>query len=147
MTSAFLYGLYLQFFNKNISKQTATRVINFPHTDCQPERTPCSVRLGDRQLRFFLPEKAFYLKAFPVQVWLAGFSGSGVEAVRIRFEMPDMDMGLNQLRLSVKNGSWQGRAILPVCSSGSNDWLATLDVITGAGVYRARFNFVVAGKE
>ncbi|HEB55540.1 MAG TPA: hypothetical protein ENI98_04390 [Gammaproteobacteria bacterium] len=108
---------------------------------------PCSVTLDHRQLRFSLPDKAFYLQPFPVVVFLTGFSGNKPASVRIHFDMTEMNMGLNQVQLSEKNGRWQGQARLPVCSSGSNDWQATVEVKTGAEVYRARFNFTVTDKE
>lgn len=147
VASAFLYGLYLQLFNKETGEQTTTRLISFPHTDCKPERKPCSVSLGDRQLRFYLPKKAFYLRPFPVLVLLTGFAQDEIKSVSSRFEMSEMNMGFNQVRLSEKNRRWQGQAILPVCSSGSHDWLAVIEVNTGTSVYRARFNFSVENKE
>ncbi|VAX11985.1 hypothetical protein MNBD_GAMMA24-2510 [hydrothermal vent metagenome] len=146
VTSVFLYGLYLQFFNKETGEQTTATLISFPHTDCKPERKPCSVSLGDRQLRFNLPKKAFYLRPFPVLVLLTGFTPDEIKSVSSRFEMTDMNMGFNQVQLSEKNRRWQGQAILPVCSSGSHDWLAVIEVKTGTTVYRARFNFSVENK-
>ncbi len=146
VATVFLYGLYLQFANKNITEQTATRVVNFPHTDCQTEIIPCSVSLADRQIRFSLPEKAFYLHIFPVQVLLAGFAGNEVESVTVRFEMKAMDMGLNRVKLSAHDGLWHGRTMLPVCTSGRSDWQAVVDVKVKEKIYRAIFSFVVAEK-
>ncbi len=147
VAGVFLYGLYLQLFNKKISEQAVATLISFPYSDCKPQRTPCNVKLADRQLRFYLPEKAFYLRPFPVLVLLTGFPPDEIKSVTIRFEMAEMNMGFNRVQLAEKNGHWQGQATLPVCSSGSNDWLAVVKVKTGAGVYRARFNFSVANKE
>ncbi len=146
VTAVFLYGLYLQFANKNITEQTVTSVINFPYSDCQPELRPCSVSLAGRQLRFSLPKQAFYLQVFPVEVSLAGFAGNELEAVSIRFEMPGMNMAGNQVQLSVNKGLWHGKAMLPVCTSGRSDWQAMVDVKAKGKTYRAIFSFVVAGK-
>lgn len=146
VTTVFLYGLYLQLFNKNITEQAATRLINFPYSDCQPELAPCSVSLAGRQVRFSLPEKAFYLKIFPVQVLLTGFARNEIESVSVRFEMSAMDMGLNRIKLSTKDSLWRGRAMLPVCTSGGSDWQAVVDVKGKEKIYRAIFNFVVAEK-
>ncbi len=146
VAAVFLYGLYLQFANKNITEQTATGVINFPYPDCRPELAPCSVALGDRQIRFFLPKKAFYLQVFPVEISLAGFVGSQPDAVSVRFEMPGMNMADNQVQLSVNDGRWRGRAMLPVCISGRSDWQAVVDVKVKEKTYRAIFSFVVAEK-
>jgi len=146
VTAAFLYGLYLQFANKNITEQTATGVINFPSSDCQPELVPCSVSLAGRQIRFSLPEKVFYLQIFPVQVLLTGFAANEVESVTVRFEMKAMDMGFNRVKLLANDGLWHGRTMLPVCTSGRSDWQALVDVKVKEKTYRAIFSFVVAEK-
>jgi len=146
VTAVFLYGLYLQFANKNISGQTASGIISFPYSDCQPELAPCSVRLAGRQLRFSLPKKAFYLQIFPVEVLLTGFTRNEIEAVSVRFEMPGMNMARNQVQLSVNDGLWRGRVMLPVCISGRSDWQAIVDVKAEGKTYRAIFSFVVAEK-
>ncbi len=146
VAAVFLYGLYLQFFNKNITEQAATGLINFPSSDCRSEPAPCSVSLSGRQVRFSLPEKAFYLQTFPVQVLLAGFAGNEVESVTVRFEMNGMDMGFNQVKLLANDGLWHGRTMLPVCTSGRSDWQAVVDVKVKEKIYRAIFSFVVAEK-
>ncbi len=146
VTTVFLYGLYLQFANKNITKQAATGIINFPYSDCQPEFAPCSSSLADRQIRFFLPKKAFYLQAFPVEISLAGFAGNQPDSVTVRFEMPGMNMAGNQVQLFINDGGWRGKAMLPVCTSGRSDWQAVVDVKVKEKIYRAIFSFVVAEK-
>jgi len=146
VTAVFLYGLYLQFANKNTGEQAATGIINFPYSDCQPELAPCSVSLGDRRIGFFLPKKTVYLQVFPVEISLAGFAGSQPDSVSVRFEMPGMNMAGNQVQLSVNNGHWRGRAMLPVCTSGRSDWQAVVDVKVKEKTYRAVFDFVVSEK-
>lgn len=49
--------------------------------------------------------------------------------VSANFAMADMDMGNNDYRLLRKNAQvWQAQVILPVCMSGSRNWLLTLNI-------------------
>ncbi len=147
VTAVFLFTLYLQFVDTKVAEQTALAPISFPATDCHPEMTPCTIKLEDRQVRFFLPQKAFYLQAFPVQVLLTGFDRDELESVSVRFEMRGMNMGFNQIQLSTGKENWYGEAMLPICVSGRSDWKAIVDVKAEEETYRAIFSFVVAEKK
>lgn len=144
-----LYGLYLQFANKNktdikISGQTAPPVTAFPDTDCRADRVACTVNLSDRQLRFLLPKTVLYLQPFPVEVFLTGFDKKKVASVSVQFEMQEMDMGFNKIQLSAGKEGWQGSAILPFCVSGRSDWNAIVDVKVEEEIYRASFALQVS---
>ena len=147
---AFLYGLYLQTVKKTDTKitgQMVLPVITFPDTDCRSNLAMCTVSLDDRQIQFLLPNKAFYLQMFPVEVFLTGFDKKKVESVSVQFEMPGMDMGFNQIQLSVHKQAWYGKTILPLCASGLSDWNATVDVKSEEKIYRATFALVIVAKE
>ncbi len=146
VTAVFLYTLYLKFVATKIPEQTASTVIHFPATDCHPEMMPCTVMRAGRQVRFFLPKKALYLQAFPVQVSVLGFDRNKLESVSVRFEMLGMNMGFNQIQLSARKESWYGEAMLPICVSGRSDWKAIVDVKAEEETYRAIFSFMVAEK-
>ena len=143
VTAVLWYVAYLQFTDTGTAEQTTTETIHFPASDCDPEIKPCTLIQAGRQLSFSLPEKAAYLQKFPVEVSLKGFDSDRVESVRVRFEMPEMDMGVNQLQLVANNMNWAGETMLPVCVSGSNDWRAIIDVDTDKADYRAVFDFAV----
>lgn len=63
------------------------------------------------------------------------------EAVSVSFEMVGMDMGPNRNRLAPKGEVWEGRAVLPVCVTGRTDWVATVEIRSGDGLFRGRFPF------
>ena len=53
------------------------------------------------------------------------------------FSMEKMDMGFNRYRFVDGNTQWQAKVTLPVCISGSGDWL--LDLKYADRSYRIRF--------
>jgi hypothetical protein len=50
------------------------------------------------------------------------------QQVHVSFSMPDMDMGPNQYTLipNPAHTRWQGKIILPICSTGRRDWQMTV---------------------
>lgn len=53
------------------------------------------------------------------------------------FSMEKMDMGFNRYRFVAAGTQWQAKVTLPVCISGSGDWL--MDLKLGEQNYRVRF--------
>ncbi len=128
-------------------KERPVKLIEFPVTDCLADViNPCTANLSDRQVRFFLPQQAHYLQAFPVQVFVSGFEQYKPQSARVRFEMSEMKMGFNQIQLVENKDNWTADAILPLCVSGQHEWMATVDIKVNDESYRAVFNFVVADK-
>jgi len=78
------------------------------------------------------------MQPFPVHVEVAEAA-----AVEVRFEMPGMNMGENRYRLrQTPAGSWEGRAVLPICLSGRSDWVARVELRDRDGHrYEAVFPF------
>jgi hypothetical protein len=65
-----------------------------------------------------------------------------VDAAGVDFSMVDMDMGLNRYRLvRGEDGLWRGNAMLPVCTTGRRDWLATVEIADDGTAYAAEFFF------
>lgn len=62
---------------------------------------------------------------------------AGNSAPSAEFSMADMDMGFNRYRFVANGPQWQARVTLPVCVSGSGDWL--LDLQHDGQTYRVRF--------
>jgi hypothetical protein len=48
------------------------------------------------------------------------------EAPQVEFNMADMDMGFNRYTFVRDGAGWKATVTLPLCVSGSRDWLATL---------------------
>lgn len=108
--------------------------------DCDPAAALCTAGDGASRIGLRLREPPTPLHAFPLEVTLAGPVAEAVEAVTVRFDMADMDMGYNLFKLRREDGLWRGEALLPVCSAGRQDWRATVRVEGGPG-YGAEFAF------
>jgi len=106
---------------------------------CDAARGPCEFRAGPLLARLTLVPPVQPLNPFSMDLYLEGLSPR--QAV-VTFTMVDMEMGLNRFALRPgEGGRWYGQAMLPVCSQGRKDWLATLTVGTTAGDYRIVFPF------
>lgn len=71
----------------------------------------------------------------PFQITLAQ---AGDSAPSAEFSMADMDMGFNRYRFVANGKQWQAKVTLPVCVTGSSDWL--MDLSQGGHIYRVRFH-------
>ena len=69
--------------------------------------------------------------------------GGEISEPRIAFAMVDMDMGASRYQLeSIGVNRWQAEAILPICSAGRRDWLATVDYAAGGERRAVAFRFL-----
>ncbi len=113
---------------------------------CDAAATPCRAEAQGLSLRFRLVPPVRPLSRFEVELTAEGPSAAPIEGVEVRFEMADMDMGLNRYRLDARGeGRWTGVAMLPVCSSGRSDWLARVRIRQGRRTREAVFAFRVQG--
>lgn len=79
-------------------------------------------RHGDLTIQAMTTPKV--MQAFEMRVTLPE-----AESVQASFDMQDMQMGVNRYRLQQQpDGSWRAMVTLPVCVSGSSDWVMTLDI-------------------
>ncbi|HXH04592.1 MAG TPA: hypothetical protein VNN09_14915 [Candidatus Competibacteraceae bacterium] len=103
---------------------------------CDPSRGPCSAGSAAAGITLSLDNPVGPLRPFAVRVGLSGAAATA-EAVAVRFDMVGMDMGFNRFVLQRQvDGSWQGQALLPVCSVGRSDWRVTVEA---GQEYRAQF--------
>ena len=109
-------------------------------SDCHLEQNPCTVKSGEQQLRFWIEDRVQYLKPFIAHMDLNGFADQAIERVQITFVMTGMDMGLNRFVLHrvEQQQLWSGRAMLPVCTSGRQDWQVIVEIITKQKRYTAK---------
>jgi hypothetical protein len=105
---------------------------------CDATKGPCEFKSGKLRLTLSLPEPVRPLHTFEMHLQVEGVAPSQVVAT---FTMVGMNMGLNRFVLRPGEDGWRGQAMLPVCSEGRNDWLATLSLRTRAGDYRVVFPF------
>jgi len=110
-----------------------------PSPDCPVIGEGCTVdgaAAASMELRFRGPVKP--LEPFTVTLE----TEQPLDAVSLEFDMTAMDMGVNRFELHRQpDGAWQGQVVLPMCSTGRRDWVATLDARHGDTAYRARIPF------
>lgn len=96
---------------------------------CDASVQECVVRSGATQWSVRLGPQVVALKSFPVELRA---SGEAPDAVRVKFAMSGMSMGLNEYRLiPAGDGVWKADVMLPICTSGRSDWLAEFTVESG----------------
>ena len=137
-----LLGLLYPRWADRSNPDAATAVTLSGDPACDAARQPCSARQGDSSLTLRLTGPLRPLQPFPVEVRLTG-PVAAARQIAVDFSMVGMDMGLNRFHLQRQpDGAWSGQALLPVCSAGRHDWLATVRV-SGAERYTAEFELQV----
>ncbi len=95
---------------------------------CNPVGKLCTVSDAGLTITLRLGDSIQPLTAFPVQVNLSGEGATTVKKVTVYFTMLNMNMGFNRFDLSQQaDKTWQGKALLPVCSTGRRDWRVTVE--------------------
>ncbi|KAF0100516.1 MAG: hypothetical protein FD187_1033 [bacterium] len=114
---AALVGAVL-WFNPVRQEPPATRA------DCAELTRGCALSVEGRAIRLGVDREIRVLQ--PFGLWL---EAPGVARAEVRFTMPDMDMGFNLYVLRPgPDGVLRATVTLPVCVSGSREWLMTLDL-------------------
>lgn len=113
-----------------------------PALGCDPAQGPCGASGAGMDIRFGIGPGVRPLVLFPI---LVDVSNVPPEAVLVEFSMRDMDMGINRFRLESDDGlHWTGQGVIPICSVGRRDWIATVLLDQGDRRHRAVFGFQVA---
>ena len=135
ITGFFLLGSSVNLFYPRLKQElqpTPTHAITLS-TDpaCDLVGKTCMAKATALTLTLGLGDRIQPLTAFPVHVALDGEDASKAEKITVSFSMLDMDMGFNRFDLRQQaDKTWQGQAILPVCSTGRRDWRVTVAVIS-----------------
>lgn len=99
--------------------------------DCDLSRETCTVQGEELSVSVFPSDNVQALKPFSFQVRLDGPLADTVQDVSVHFAMVGMDMGINRFHLRRKaDQRWQGEVILPLCTMGRGDWIATVEIET-----------------
>lgn len=107
---------------------------------CNAAATTCTAGDGVMTIGFSLQGEVSPLRRMQMIVTLEGETAVAVEQVAVRFTMPRMNMGLNRFGLApAGDGRWRGEAMLAVCVTGRQDWLARVEV-RGHDAYAAEFS-------
>jgi len=108
---------------------------------CDLQQGPCTGNLPDgRRIELDIqPRPIPLLQPLELVVHLARIDAEGV---KVDFSGVDMNMGYNRPVLErAPDGSYRGRAMLPVCVRHRMSWEATVLASTSDGTYSAPFRF------
>ena len=114
-------------------------------SSCSPALQPCTMTLPNgRTLDFSVEPRPVK----PLQPLLLKVIAEGAEAqsVEVDFNGTDMDMGYKRVSLTRDQHGFSGKAMLPVCVTGTMTWTATVLLTTPTQRIAVPFHFVVAGR-
>ena len=145
--SVILVVIFLQDLKWNTGVKNLT-IVKIPIENCEPQIKVCNVELDDFKISVSFDKDIFYLKPFKVSVFKKTDSRYDIESVYIDFKMKNMEMGVNRFLLSNidskdKTQSWLGKALLPICVTGSIDWFSELEIVTETKKYIITFPIIV----
>jgi len=132
-TAFFLLGILGSVYYPRLSqwllRTSAHAIVLNADRACNPVGKFCTVGDATSTITLRLGDSIQPLTPFPVLVSLAGKAATRVNKVTVDFTMVNMAMGINHFDLSQQvDGTWQGQALLPVCSMGRRDWRVTVEV-------------------
>ncbi len=134
LIALFIMGMISNMYYPRLSRWLQHRpdqavVLNADPT-CNPTDRACTVGDAAMTITLKLGDRIQSLTAFPVAVALAGAAAMAVRKVAVSFAMTDMNMGINRFDLNRQaDGTWQGQAVLPVCTMGRRDWRVTVEAV------------------
>jgi len=124
-----LGSVYYPHLSRWLHRDLAHAIVLDADRACNPVGKVCTVGDGTLTITLRLGDSVQPLTPFPVLVSLAGKAATKVSKVTVYFTMVNMDMGFNRVDLSRReDGTWQGQALLPVCSTRRRDWRVTVEV-------------------
>jgi len=110
---------------------------------CDPAERLCGVGEPGRRIMLRLPHPPRPLQSFILDV--SSDLPESTTAVEVQLDMVDMTMAGNRITLQPGPDHWRGEAVLPICTSGRNDWRLQVSVSTPGQRYRADFRTTVDG--
>jgi len=106
---------------------------------CVPAEGPCEIVVDALAVTLVLGPPVRPLQPMPVVLQV---SGGDIKEPRIAFTMMGMDMGRNRYGLDPAGPDrWEVEAILPVCTVGRRDWLASVEYIANGQQRAVAFSF------
>jgi hypothetical protein len=111
--------------------------------DCNLSWKTCTMKSEHLSVSVYPSDNVQAFKPFSFQVRLHGPLADTVQDVTVHFAMVGMDMGVNRFHLQRKaDQRWRGKVILPVCTTGRRDWIATVEIETKPP-YAVRFPLTI----
>ena len=125
----------------------AAEVLRMTDAHCDSARQTCLATGTGLDVEWRLGPPVRPMEQFDMRLRIVRGELSADAEVIIEFQMRDMEMGMNRYRLEpAAVDMWGGRAMLPVCTSGRSDWLATLTIQDGERRWTTEMPFTVAGQ-
>lgn len=133
------------FVYKQLHPKTSRAARILPVQTCHPERGPCRAQLPDGEaLEFSIsPTPVRPLQPLQLTVMLAK---TGADRVEVEFQGVDMDMGRLRSELTGNRQQFDGQAMLPICTTGTMTWSATVTVIRPSATLTIPFHLDVAAR-
>jgi len=119
--------------------------VTLPPSTCDLGRTPCIVTLPDGETVEMAIEPRPVPAMKPLRI-TAQAHGDDVRAVAIDFAGVDMKMGFNRPQLTpAGNGRFETTTSLPICTTGTMHWQATVIIETRRARVAVPFRFESSG--
>ena len=146
ITVLFLLGIlgsvHYPLLNHWLQRNPAHATVLNADPACNPVGGLCTAGDATLTVTLGLGDSIQPLTEFPVEVNLIGREAAKVDKVAVNFSMSNMDIGFNRFDLSQQaDKTWQGHAILPVCSMGRREWRVTVEVVSDT-TYLTEFNLL-----
>ncbi len=117
------------------------------HSVCYINNGPCVAKTTDGKFEVtfdITPKPVAAMRELSFRVNLKGKTGPIADAsVLIDLSMPGMYMGNNQVKLSARNGGYEGTGIIVRCPSGKKTWQADVVIRSSNKIARTGFIFEV----
>lgn len=140
-----LAGRFYPHWRNGLPHPSARAIILTADPACNPTGQACTTSDAALAITLELADRIKPLTPFSVRVQLAGKGASEVKKVTVSFTMLNMDMGSNRFDLRQQaDTTWQGQALLPVCSMGRRDWRASVEIASDpplVGEFHLKTNF------
>lgn len=145
LLSLLTVSLGVTFYLRAKQNQSAREAMTMGITSsqCDLKRAPCQINFADLQVQLILLTPPKYLVPFDAEVVLRGKLASDVAHVTLQLQMNDMQMHLLATNLipgttsELATTRWRNKMMLPMCSSGRQDWLVEVNVTIPEKNYKA----------
>lgn len=137
MVTVYFGGQWLQQYTSQASQKITVERILAGH--CDPSENSCMISVKQQKAVLSFHQVSSALEPFMVVVET---DIPDIEQLGLRFYMQEMDMGYNTFEMEkVSEGHWEKEVILPVCSSGSENWRVELQILQGDHLFISDLGF------
>lgn len=120
---------------------------------CDLTRRTCAIDFPQLRVEVIFLKSPEYLVPFEAEVALHGEVATKVTKVTLQFVMNGMQMRLPEAALikgttsELATSRWRNTVMIPVCTSGRNDWIVEVQATTAEKKYVADFPLRMTPKQ